>query len=109
MFWSRLDFLCVWANVGKAWDVTVKKMTKVALSVAGMFCSIFEPNNYPIMPSFDEYGYLLPYSIIDLTLPEFEAIFVDNLEDNIHRRALFADYLQFVEEVKMAFGVPFYQ
>lgn len=61
------------------------------------------------MPSFDEHGHLMPYSVVELTLPEFEAIFVDGLEDKMHRRALFEDYLRFVEEVKTAFGVPFYQ
>jgi len=61
------------------------------------------------MPGFDEHGHLMPYSIVDLTLSDFEAIFVDNLEDKIHRKALFADYLRFVEDISTAFGAPFYQ
>ncbi|MFN0033977.1 MAG: DUF6932 family protein [Saprospiraceae bacterium] len=61
------------------------------------------------MPRFDEHGHLMPYSVVELTLPEFEAIFVDGLADQGHRRTLFEDYLRFVEEVKTAFDAPFYQ
>jgi len=61
------------------------------------------------MLQFDEHGHLAPCEITELTLPEFEAVFVDGLRDQTHRRALFEDYLLFVDAVKKSFGVPFHQ
>lgn len=61
------------------------------------------------MLDFDEHGHLLPYQISELTLPEFEAFFVNGLSDQNHRRELFERYLVFVEELKRAFQVPFFQ
>jgi len=58
---------------------------------------------------FDEHGHLLPYEIVELTLSEFEAFFVDSLNDRAHRRSLFEDYLRFVAAVKTSFGVSFHQ
>ena len=61
------------------------------------------------MMQFDEHGHLKPYEITELTLPEFEAFFVDGLHDKVHRRVLFEDYLLFIEAIKKAFGVSFHQ
>ncbi len=58
---------------------------------------------------FDEHGLLLPYSITELLLPEFQSAFVDGLEDVSHRNNLFQQYLQFVGELKIAFGATFFQ
>jgi hypothetical protein len=58
---------------------------------------------------FDEYGHIFPHQIIELTLPEFQAFFVDGLSDQNHRRELFERYLVFVEDLKRAFQVPFIQ
>ncbi len=61
------------------------------------------------MIKFDEHGHLQPYSVSELSLTEFQANFVDGLADKIHRRALFKNYLVFLEEVKKTFGFPFFQ
>lgn len=58
---------------------------------------------------FDEHGHLMPYEVIELFLPAFQATFVDGMEDAEHRKILFRQYLQFVNEVKKAFGVAFFQ
>lgn len=58
---------------------------------------------------FDEHGNLAPYEIIELSLPEFQFRFVDGLEDAPHRKNLFEQYLQFVEELKTAFEISFFQ
>ncbi len=61
------------------------------------------------MIKFDEHGHLQPYSVSELSLQEFQAIFVDGLADKIHRQMLFENYLQFLEEVKKLVGLPFFQ
>lgn len=58
---------------------------------------------------FDEHGHLAPYEIIELSMSEFQSVFVDSMEDTAHRKNLFRQYLQFVNEVKSAFGIAFYQ
>lgn len=60
------------------------------------------------MLAFDEKGHLAPYKINELTLAEFEAFFVDGLDDRAHRRGLFADFLKFSEEVKANLKAPFF-
>jgi len=62
-----------------------------------------------LMLHFDERGHLLPYQIVELTLPEFEAFFVENLNDQKHRRELFERYLVFVGDLKRTFQVPLFQ
>lgn len=59
--------------------------------------------------SFDRHGHLFPYEIIELTLPQFEAFFVDGLEDRQHRRRLFERYKDFLRDLKQALPMPFYQ
>ncbi len=61
------------------------------------------------MLQFDEKGHLLPYEIIELTLAEFEAFFVEGLEDRAHRRGLFQNYLRYLEALKAIVVPPFFQ
>ncbi len=61
------------------------------------------------MLQFDEKGHLLPYEIIELTLPEFEQFFVEKLENTDHRRHLFENYLLFSGDLKTIVQPPFFQ
>ena len=61
------------------------------------------------MMKFDERGYLTPYEITELNLEDFEAVFVTGMEHTSHRKALFQNYLSFVEGLKKTFGSNFYQ
>jgi hypothetical protein len=58
---------------------------------------------------FDEKGYLQPYAVIETTLADFEHFFVQSLENREHRYRLFENYLRFVNALREAFDVPFYQ
>ena len=61
------------------------------------------------MVQFDEHGHLSPYKIIEITLSEFETLFVNGVGDINHRKELFEQYLKFVVDLKSAFESPFYQ
>jgi hypothetical protein len=56
------------------------------------------------MLKFDEHGHLMPYEIIDLSISEFEHIFVENMPDFECRRKLFDGYLRFIEDIKSDFN-----
>lgn len=58
--------------------------------------------------NFDENGFLKPYSIIEITLSEFEYFFVKTLPDQPHRTQLFNGYLKFIAEQKRVFGSKFF-
>ena len=58
---------------------------------------------------FDERGHVFPYEVIEMTLEQFEQVFVEGLEDVAHRRRLFSRYLQFVNELKKVFPSQFFQ
>jgi len=48
------------------------------------------------MLRFDENGHLLPYEVIDITLSEFQRVFVDAFPKSDTRRWLFNNYLDWV-------------
>jgi hypothetical protein len=47
------------------------------------------------MINFDEKGHLYPYEIVEITLTEFETVFVQQMEDQAHRKKIFDGYLKF--------------
>ncbi len=59
------------------------------------------------MMNFNEYGHLYPPQMIELTWPEFESFFVENLNDSTYRKDLFGQYLRFVDEFKTSFPISF--
>ena len=61
------------------------------------------------MITFDEKGHIHPYEVIEMSLYDFERIFVKNMEEREHRKRLFSNYLRFIEDFKAAFGITFFQ
>ena len=61
------------------------------------------------MINFDEKGHLYPYEILETTLTEFETVFVQQMEDQAHRKRIFDGYLQFIDNLKTALNIPFFQ
>lgn len=51
----------------------------------------------------------MPYDVIEISLNEFEAFFVDGLENRTARRRLFENYLLFLAQLKTIIEPPFYQ
>ena len=48
------------------------------------------------MLQFDENGYLLPHDVLETTLDEFQAVFVDAFPESETRRWLFDNYLDWI-------------
>lgn len=46
--------------------------------------------------NFDIRGNLRPYEIIEISLEEFKAIFVDSLDEDSRRHAIFEKYLTYM-------------
>ena len=61
------------------------------------------------MINFDEKGHLYPYEIVETTLTEFETVFVQQMEDQAHRKKIFDGYLKFIDSLKTALNIPFFQ
>lgn len=61
------------------------------------------------MLKFDENGHLEPYEIIEISLPEFETVFVSNMNIQEHRQGIFQTYLLFINELFGAVRGDFYQ
>ena len=51
------------------------------------------------MIEFDKKGNITPYKIIELTLSDFEHIFVIDLENKKHRRNLFQNYFNVIIQI----------
>lgn len=60
------------------------------------------------MINFNEWGYISPSGIYELTLEEFEQAFV-TLNNTAHRRGLFNSYLTYVYELRKIVTAPFFQ
>lgn len=58
---------------------------------------------------FDENGNLTPYDIIESSWDDFLSTFVQGFDDNQKRLLLLECYLKYLDELKTAFKVPFYQ
>ena len=48
------------------------------------------------MLQFDENGYLTPYAPIEITMDEFQTVFVDAFPGSATRRRLFDNYLDWI-------------
>lgn len=58
---------------------------------------------------FDENGYIHPHEIIEVSLTEFERVFIQSMENRDHRQLIFSGYLRFIKDLKSTLGVSFYQ
>ncbi len=58
---------------------------------------------------FDEHGFITPYEIVEISLKEFEEIFVNSREERHYRGDLFRNYLEYLEAIKNIIGQEFFQ
>ena len=61
------------------------------------------------MLTFDDKGHLRPYEVTEISLESFERIFIEGMENRDHRQIIFSGYLRFVEDLKSALGISFFQ
>lgn len=58
---------------------------------------------------FDEHGLITPKGIIELSLVDFERIFVTEREEKIHRQKIFEQYLRHNEQIQKEIGIISFQ
>ena len=58
---------------------------------------------------FDIRGHLQPESVIEITISEFEEVFVGQFEDSYSRKLIFEDYLRYTQDLRNTIGVGFIQ
>ena len=58
---------------------------------------------------FDEKGRLHPYEVIEMSIENFESIFVERQENVGHRRIIFEKYLDFNKELEDVVGRNYFQ
>jgi hypothetical protein len=61
------------------------------------------------MMTFDQYGYLTPYTVIETDLQTFERMFVSDFSKSSKRQKWFDNYLEYVHELQMVLGIGFVQ
>jgi hypothetical protein len=61
------------------------------------------------MITFDEKGHVYPYEVLEMTIEDFEQVFVQGLENQDYRVQLFAKYQRFCLDLKKAIGIPYFQ
>lgn len=59
--------------------------------------------------NFDNRGYLKPYTIIDLSIVEFEEIFVNSFKDSQTRKKIFQEYQRYTADLQQLIQRPFTQ
>jgi len=59
--------------------------------------------------NFDKRGHLTPYSVVEMSLAEFEYYFVRNMPSQEHRSQMFENYLRYVNDLRSAFQSSFHQ
>ena len=59
--------------------------------------------------TFDQYGHLTPYELIETDLSTFEAVFVGEFSTSTTRPQIFEAYLDYLEQLKEIVGTGFYQ
>ncbi|MEL6721167.1 MAG: hypothetical protein AAFP82_20870, partial [Bacteroidota bacterium] len=59
--------------------------------------------------NFDIRGNLRPYDIIEISLEEFKAVFVDSFDEDSKRHAIFEKYLTYMEDFQKIIKGDFYQ
>lgn len=59
--------------------------------------------------TFDQYGHLTPYELIETDLSTFEAVFVGEFATSTTRPQIFEAYLSYLEQLKGIIGTEFYQ
>ncbi len=58
---------------------------------------------------FDEYGLITPKEIIELSLEDFERIFVKERKERVHRQRIFDEYLRHNEVIQKEVGAILFQ
>lgn len=58
---------------------------------------------------FDKHGLITPKEIIELSLADFERIFVKERTEKAHRQAIFEEYLRHNEQIKQEVGAILFQ
>ncbi|MBP6812107.1 MAG: hypothetical protein KA138_11340 [Saprospiraceae bacterium] len=58
---------------------------------------------------FDIRGHLQPEGLIEITLSEFEEVFVNQFEDSDSRKSIFDNYLRYTKDLRDTIGVGFIQ
>lgn len=59
--------------------------------------------------TFDEYGYLTPYEVIETDIETFEEVFVKRFPSSSTRSAIFGEYLTYLGQLRQIIGGEFYQ
>lgn len=59
--------------------------------------------------TFDEYGYLTPYEVIEADIETFEEVFVKGFPSSSTRSAIFGEYLTYLDRLRQIIDGEFYQ
>ena len=59
--------------------------------------------------TFDQYGYLTPYEVIETDIETFEEVFVKGFPSSSTRSAIFREYLAYLDQLQQIIGGEFYQ
>lgn len=59
--------------------------------------------------TFDQYGYLTPYTVVETDLQTFEQVFVNDFETSDTRRPIFEAYLDYLDQLRQIVDTGFYQ
>lgn len=58
---------------------------------------------------FDKHGLIIPKEIIELSLVDFEHIFVKERKEKVHRQAIFEEYVRHNEQIQKEIGPILFQ
>lgn len=59
--------------------------------------------------TFDQFGYLTPYELIETDLETFEQVFVNAFNGSDTRKIIFKAYLDYLDQLQQIIGKGFYQ
>lgn len=59
--------------------------------------------------AFDEFGYLMPYEVIETDFKTFEEVFVKGFPNSATRSMIFEKYMTYLDQLKQIAGGGFYQ
>ncbi|WP_298348094.1 DUF6932 family protein [Runella sp.] len=59
--------------------------------------------------TFDQYGYLTPYEVIETDIETFEEVFVKGFPSSSTRSAIFREYLTYLDQLRQIIDGAFYQ
>lgn len=59
--------------------------------------------------TFDQYGYLTPYEVIETDIVTFEEVFVKGFPSSSTRSTIFGEYSAYLDQLRQIIGGEFYQ